>query len=107
MVELNTTLIKINFSDDSYIEIGLGGTIIGYYIILSYQNKILFGICLKWNGMVSFQRFFFQHHSLNDGLKNEKIFNTFINLHPLSFQLNLNSIQVACNVILNSHLSGT
>jgi hypothetical protein len=63
MVELNTTVIKINFSDDSYIEISLGGTIIGYYIILSYQNNFLFGISLKWNGMVSFQRFFFQHHS--------------------------------------------
>jgi hypothetical protein len=62
-VELNTTVIKINFSDDSYIEIGLGGTTIGYYIILPYQNNFLFGISLKWNGMVSFQRFFFQHHS--------------------------------------------
>jgi hypothetical protein len=28
-------------------------------------------------------------------------------LHSLSFHLNLNSIQVACNVILNFHLSGT
>ncbi len=107
MVELNTTVIKINLSEDSYIEIGLGGTIIGYYIILSYQNNFLFGICLKWNGMVSFQRFFFNTIVINDGLKNEKIFNTFINLHSLSFHLNLNSIQVACNVILNFHLSGT
>ncbi len=58
-MELDTTLIKIKFSDDSYIEIGLGGTIIGYYIILSYQNKFMFGICLIWNGMVSFPNVFF------------------------------------------------
>jgi hypothetical protein len=83
-------------NDNSYIKIGLNGTIIGPYIIVSYQNRFWFGICSKWNGKVFYKHFFFKttfilNTIITNDENNEQIFNSFC------INLNLNSIKFGLN----------
>jgi hypothetical protein len=87
-------------------------------LILLCPIKIDFGLEFSLNGMERcfFRLFFFKttfilNTIVTNDEYNEQIFNSFcINLNFIFLQLNqwnLNSIQVACNVIQYSHLNGT
>jgi hypothetical protein len=74
----------LNSNDDGYVEIGLGGIIITFYIVSSYENTFWFEIYFECNGKMFFQFSNLESNSIG------------YDLHSMSFnsiQLNTNSIE--------------